>query len=346
MKRLISITLIFVCFTCSVFAKRIPEGYIVYPDGWRTKCDGLSEDGYFYTILYPEELLKDDFRIYYWDGSNYYSCLLSCKDIYEEKCIFILGMKYTGKHIKELKIPEKIDGYKVVGCKLYCFEKYEDNSDLPTNCSWDISYPDLCDKLIVPASVFLFQMDQYQKEGNIPSLLPSEICFLRNRNELMYVSMCEEKDYYLNDGKTFPLDQGKIHWLRITGYQDSIEVSKNWSGLFRSNNITFEEGIVEIDNITLEPAWTIADKTISFPKSLKKFNGEINIKLEEIMGSKAKYFINIPDGTNIKFEPGSIKLHDQGGHNIPVTIANCEECGLDRSFIDYLIKQNYPFDKE
>ena len=113
-----------------------------------------------------------------------------------------------------------------------------------------------------------------------------------------------------------------------------VVVGKNWRGRIwynSSGTIIFEEGIEEINNIKLDLTnynnfnnnYVIE---LYFPKSLKKFNGSISLS-----GGPVK--MNIPDGANINFKPGSIY--------------NCNNrSGLDPSFIEYLQKQNYPFDKE
>ena len=140
--------------------------------------------------------------------------------------------------------------------------------------------------------------------------------------------------FYINDGKTFSLSKGKIDFFL---YKSSCVVGKNWKGDICGHAhdiVIFEEGIEEINDIGLD--FNESGTKIYFPKSLRKFNGHIDI----YPGSPE---IIIPDGASITFSPSSIKFYQKYK---PFTVSNCKESGLNPSFIEYLQKQNYQFDKE
>ena len=358
MKKFFGLTAMFMCFTCFLFAERIPEGYIEefwyfgsYKDGGqKIKCDGIYENCFMYQILDPESVSKttvvgveEEPKWLMKRGEK--EILLSCKEIYKEKCIRIFGIIVDKEITEELKIPEQIDGYKVIDCSLdtYCEKRGNAIKGDPYG---------RFKKVIIPDSVIYFY-DNINNSKQPPKPFIEQIIFLRNRNELMY--LCGESSdlsnyYYLNDGELFPLSKGNIIFDIQT---DCCIVGKNWKGTITPyNRSTFriEEGIEEINNI--EFLWNPEDAyslKLFFPNSLKEFNGSISTLERYSFGAVD---IVISEGSNIKFSPGFIKIYvwnDEDEKNletVPVTLANYEEVRLDRSFIDYLIKQNYQFDKE
>ena len=127
MKKKIWLTAMLMCFTCFLFAERIPEMYVSVGRDWKIKCDGISEDGLLYRILDPE--LVNNSHDFFGGNFEIYHVLLPSKELYEGNCIQIVGKVFDSKNLKELTIPEQIYGYKVIDCWLYGLLKNENDSD-------------------------------------------------------------------------------------------------------------------------------------------------------------------------------------------------------------------------
>ena len=359
MKKIISLTVMLMCFTCYMFAERIPEGIINLSNGkwdyWSERCDGITDDGFLYQILDYEEI-KEMYDDYSWAHcytviSTFFKYgeldfLLHSKEIPKEKFIKIIGV-IDEKIPSSLVIPEQIEGYNVISLVFYAFHNYGDYF------VWnDVS----CNSIIIPATV----LDIYCPS----SLCADEVLLLRDKNQLMYINGLNADYFYINDGEKIPLKEGKIH-RDYCYYSDttwtSCDIGSNWEGFIVPEGEKFRfgtQGLEEINNYTFY--WNSSRlEIIFFPTTLKTFNGTIvlpyvsyddlrkkglstkliritkydNLYLESGYGEHLK---------NVKFAPGSIRFEG----NEPVTINACSRAGLAPEFIEYLKKQNYPFDKE
>ena len=365
MKKLIAIIFMLFCIISSVFAERIKG--TIYDS---ISFDGISTEGFVYKIL-DTETLKEYAKTYPEINK------------YKGKCIEILKIYLDESQTQDfttLRIPEEIDGFKVIKVNLGSCSIIKKNEQ-------GYFYPYFYFKtsnLIIPASVisFTYDFDDYYYDIAGESFLYSnKIWLLRNLSDPfdLYISEYDgnnhlDKFFYYNNEETYKLYDGNIklnYHLNAhepssrAGLGETLYLSAKWSGSICWDHISLMEGMEET-NIKIEfpdPYYLRWYYTwfLEFPSSFKAFNGTITISfyenrdISEIdMYAKRKKADNPFQTINvnkINFKPGSIiivKKESPWSDNstiIPTTVENLKG-KLTDSAIDFLIENNYPFDKE